>query len=113
MSLKIKVKWDDKKSRDLLARSTPRGLYAAGQVVARDSGQQVPLDTGDLLRSQAVTVDGQSVTISYDTPYAIRWHEENANFQRGRKRKYLEDPINDSDTQKRALAALAQNLRLD
>lgn len=113
MSFKIKVKWDGEKAQKALANATPRGLYEAGQVVARDSGQQVPLDTGDLLRSQAVTVEGQTVTISYDTPYAIRWHEQDANFQRGRKKKYLEDPINDKDTQRRALEALARNVRLE
>lgn len=113
MSLKIKCTWNDSKAKRALAQSTPPGLYAAGQVVARDSGQQVPIDTGALLRSQAVTVGDQSVTISYDTPYAIRWHEENANFQRGRKRKYLEDPINDKDTQQRALEALARNLKVE
>ena len=27
-------------------------------------------------------------------PYAIRWHENSANFQKGRKRFYLKDPYN-------------------
>lgn len=113
MSFKIKMKWDGEKAQKALANATPRGLYEAAQVVARDSGQQVPLDTGDLLRSQAVTVEGQEAAISYDTPYAIRWHEQDANFQRGRKKKYLEDPINDKDTQQRAFEALARNVRIE
>jgi len=26
-------------------------------------------------------------------PYAIKWHEEEANFQKGRKNNYVRDPV--------------------
>ena len=113
MSVKIKMDWKGEDVKRAVAQSTPRGLYAAMNVVAQASDAQVPLDNGDLLRSRAIDVGDDDASISYDTPYAIRWHENDANFQHGRKRKYLEDPINDPDVQRRALEALRQNVRLE
>ena len=61
-----------------------------------------------------VAEDGLSGTISYDTPYAVVQHE-NRHFrhQRGRKAKYLEDPINDKGVQREALAVLADAMGED
>lgn len=109
----VRIKWDDSRSRALLKASGERGLYAAAQVIAAESSKQVPLDQATLLRSQAVSVDGDTAAISYDTPYAVRWHEEDANFQRGRKKKYLEDPINDKSVIDAAIGALRDNIEVD
>ena len=54
--------------------------------------------------------DETSATVSFDTPYAVRWHEEPANFQRGRKNKYLEDPCNDPSIRARMLEYLKNGM---
>ena len=81
-----------------IKRASRKGLWSACDYIASMSKAQVPLDTSALMRSCAVDVntDGTEATISYDTPYAIRQHEVTwYHHQRGRKAKYLEDPIND------------------
>ena len=101
MSLKIKVDFNKGIAEAAFNEGCPRATWAALDVLARHSKEQVPLDTGMLKASCEVDVsaDGKQGTVSYDTPYACRWHEEQANFQRGRKNKYLEDPLNDAGVQ--------------
>lgn len=67
-------------------------LRAMANDIVRLSKMQVPIDTGRLQSSGHYTGGGKSYTISYATPYARRWHFEDANFQRGRKSHYLSDP---------------------
>lgn len=66
---------------------------------------EVPLDEGTLEHSGRVIMQpgkpsgcvcygGGSGTGFPVIPYAIRWHERQANFQHGRKRNYLRDPFN-------------------
>lgn len=105
-------------NKDLIEKAmrnaSKRGIYAALDVVASASKQQVPLDKGPLLASCAIDVasDGSQGTISYDTPYAVRQHEEMGyHHQRGRKAKYLEDPVNDPTVTSQALAAMAAEAR--
>ena len=87
------------------------GLIEAGEVLLEESRQQVPLDSGELMESGTVESDGESVSVSYNTPYAIRWHEEQANFQHGRKNKYLEDPANDPAVKARMMDILAHHIK--
>lgn len=78
---------------------TAKAVFAASQ-------SEVPLRDGFLMRSGGVFMapgDEPAASISYGggpgtgkpiVPYARRWHEEDANFQRGRKRRYVADPLN-------------------
>ena len=108
MSVSVKVDLHKEIAEQALQQGCQRGVWAALDVLARHSKEQVPLDTGMLKASCEVDVapDGMSGTVSYDTPYACRWHEEDANFQRGRKKKYLEDPMNDSGVQAEMMETL-------
>ena len=67
------------------------------EYVLGESIQQVPHEEGDLQSSGKVSVDEGSsrAAVSYDTPYAVRQHED-MTYQHdpGRKAKYLEDPLN-------------------
>jgi len=71
---------------------------AAGNLFA-ESEKEVPHDKGTLQGSGNVTeskIVGNelSAEVGYDTPYAARLHEHpEYNFQKGRKGKYLEDPL--------------------
>lgn len=63
--------------------------------VLRLSSFEVPHDTGWLQGHGAVLpLSENEVLVGYNTPYAARLHEHpEYNFQKGRKGKYLEDPI--------------------
>lgn len=101
MSVTVKVTIDKKLIHSVTTSGSRKATWAALDYLAARSKEQVPLDTGALKASCVVDVnaDGSQGTVSYDTPYAARWHEQDANFQRGRKKKYLEDPLNDGAVQ--------------
>ena len=63
--------------------------------VMRLSQMEVPHDEGTLQNSGAVeTLTNGDVVLGYHTPYAARLHEHpEYRFQKGRKGKYIEDPI--------------------
>lgn len=68
-----------------------------GYEIMRLSQGQVPHDKGTLQNSGNVEPVGEDVVIGYHTPYAARLHEHpEYHFQKGRKGKYLEDPIKDN-----------------
>ena len=97
--VKIKFNLDKALIQNVTKRSRKKGTRAACDHLRTVSKQQVPLDQGPLRASCAVDVadDGSQATVSYDTPYAVRQHEElGYRHQRGRKAKYLEDPCNDT-----------------
>lgn len=108
---KVEVHFDEHVAKAAVQAGGKKGIWAALDVLARHSKEQVPLDQGTLKNSCAVDVnDDLQGTVSYDTPYAVRWHETNANFQRGRKMKYLEDPLNTPSVQEEMSKALQANL---
>ena len=71
------------------------GTRTAGEYVRAQSVQEVPLDKGPLQESCEVSDNGKNtVFVSYDTPYALKQHEElGYSHPGGRKAKYLEDPF--------------------
>lgn len=102
MSVKLKINIDKALIRTVVENGGRQGTWMALDHLAAVSKDQVPLDQGPLKNSCAVDVndDGSEGTVSYDTPYAVIQHE-NTRFhhQRGRKAKYLEDPVYDGGVQ--------------
>ena len=95
--------WNGDKVVEAMRRANSRAIYATLQEIGSKSDQQVPLDESTLLKSKHIDVQGNSGVISYGggpgtghpkVPYAKRWHENSANFQHGRKKRYLADPFN-------------------
>jgi hypothetical protein len=76
-----------------------RALADTAVKVLLDSQELVPVDTGALKASGAIsevkeTNDGYEVVISYNTDYAARVHEDlDANHPHGGQAKYLEVPF--------------------
>lgn len=65
-----------------------------GEEILRLSQSEVPHDTGELQNTGHVEMRGDEATVGYNKVYAARLHENpQYNFQKGRKGKYLEDPI--------------------
>ena len=69
-------------------------LQAMADEALRLSQKEVPLDTGELMRSGHTEPEGKDILIGYNKTYAAYLHENpQFNFQNNRKGKYLEDPI--------------------
>lgn len=76
------------------------------ETVGAISDGQIPLDEGPLKSSKTIKIEFKKNTkgsLSYGggkgtgkpkIPYALKWHQKQANFQHGRKRFYLRDPFN-------------------
>lgn len=81
-----------------LTRAAEDGMDDAMQHLLTESRNQAPIEEGTLERSGKATtaVQGDEVlgAVSYNTVYAARQHEETSwHHDRGRKAKYLEDPM--------------------
>lgn len=104
-------------SLDKLAAGT-RGQIAGGLQLAAEhilarATDLVPIEEGTLQRSGTVSIDamGTTAAVSYDTPYAVRQHEElDWHHDEGRQAKYLEGPMNDPQTQQDCRQILAQTI---
>ena len=85
-----------------------RGLQLGTEHLLQVSRTQVPIEEATLERSGVASVDPGTLTgaVSYDTPYAVRQHEDlTLRHDDGRKAKYLEDPMKDEAAQIRELIA--------
>jgi hypothetical protein len=74
------------------AAKKARGVV--GDELLRLSQAEVPHDEGTLANTGISEEDGDDQIVAYNTPYAARLHEHpEYQYQKGRKGKYLEDPI--------------------
>ena len=110
--MSLQIKWDASQVLNAVNGGGEKGVRACANLLLDEARKQVPLDTGALSRSGAVDSDGLLAVVSFDTPYAVRWHEEHANFQHGRKNKYLEDPCNDAALHARMIEYLRGSIKL-
>ncbi|MFE7782038.1 hypothetical protein [Streptomyces nigrescens] len=85
-----------------------RGLRISAEHVLAESRKRVPIEEATLERSGTATLDEPSLkaAIAYDTPYAVRQHEElNYRHDAGRTAKYLEGPLAEQADTVRAIIA--------
>ena len=83
-----------KRLNEEVGKSSHRGLGAMATEVLRLSQFQVPHDTGALQNSGHTEEFTDEYIVGYNKVYAARLHENpQFRFQKGRKGKYLEDPI--------------------
>jgi hypothetical protein len=89
----MKVSWDDGQARSKADAEATRALTLAAEHLLAKANDTVPIEEGTLARSGSVDVDGRAgeATVSYDTPYALRLHENpQYAFKHGRRGKWLE-----------------------
>lgn len=71
-----------------------QALEEVANEVLRLTQFEVPHDEGTLQNSGTVERITDGVVLGYHTPYAARLHEHpEYRFQKGRKGKYIEDPL--------------------
>jgi hypothetical protein len=113
--------WDtkdfDKKVKNLVLVIEKAGAKALRDIayeILRLSSFEVPHDTGMLQASGHVEDNNpDDVLVGYNKVYAARLHEHpEYRFQKGRKGKYLEDPIKKNTPIFRRLAENAVNTSL-
>jgi len=94
---RIRLNWNGRRVTEQQRAGAVRGLRMAAEHLLGESRQEVPIEEGTLERSGVASVDEASMraAVSYDTPYAVRQHEDlDLRHDQGRKAKYLEDPMN-------------------
>jgi hypothetical protein len=103
--------WTFKPNKSVKIRSKKgaiRGLALAGEHLLGESNKQVPIEEATLERSGAASVDEAKLrgAVSYDTPYAVKQHEDlNLKHDSGRNAKYLENAFNsEADTVAKIIA---------
>ncbi|WP_371795981.1 hypothetical protein [Streptomyces sp. NBC_01718] len=103
------VRWDGDVALDAMRQGAALGVRLAAEHVLTESRRRVPIEEATLERSGVATVDEANLTaaVSYDTPYAVRQHEElQYRHDAGRTAKYLERPlIEEADTATAIIAA--------
>jgi hypothetical protein len=100
--------WRGPEAKVKMQGASRMAVMDTGAAILDASQAEVPLRDGFLQRSGVVVMAPGDVAegcVSYGggegtntgnpiVPYARRWHENSANFQKGRKRFYLKDPFN-------------------
>ncbi|MFE0727949.1 hypothetical protein ACFW2X_06795 [Streptomyces antibioticus] len=97
MTQSFRLRFDASVARRELRRAAASGLFLGAEHVLGVSNDRVPLDEAALQRSGTASVDEADLTamVSYDTPYAVRQHEEmDYRHAPGREAKYLENSVN-------------------
>jgi hypothetical protein len=112
----VRLEWRENLVVAELGAGTVEGLGRAAEWLLGESDQLVPLEEGTLARSGVASVDEASMTaaVSYDTPYAVRQHEElEWRHDPGRQAKYLEQPLHEGRDTMAAILAAAIRRRTD
>ena len=91
-SVSIKAFFDKELAQEVVEKAAMKGLVKLANNILGEAKQECPVDTGTLRNSGAVqkSTKDKTVTISFNTPYALRQHEEHKS-----KAKYLERPFNE------------------
>ncbi|MEU3102929.1 hypothetical protein [Streptomyces griseoflavus] len=116
MTQRTRLNWNGAAALRGTRAGAVRGLRVAAEHVLTESRKVVPIEEATLERSGVATVDESQLTaaVSYDTPYAVRQHEElNYRHDAGRTAKYLERPLTEQADNVAAIIAaeLRRSLR--
>jgi hypothetical protein len=96
MTQSSSFRWEGRAWLARTKKAAAKGVELGLEHVLAESKKLVPLEEGTLERSGKVTIDAERLegTVSYDTVYARRQHEELTwKHAPGRQAKYLEQPM--------------------
>lgn len=95
-------------ARAMLRANAERGTRLVTEFLLTEANRHVPHDEGTLERSGQATVDGTRGAVSYDTPYAVRQHEDMTLAHDGKgEAKWLETTFGREASTARKIAAQA------
>ncbi|MYR46597.1 hypothetical protein [Streptomyces sp. SID5910] len=94
------VRWNGQAVNRAARAGALRGVRLGAEHLLQVSRARVPIEEGTLERSATVTVDEADITaaVSYDTPYAVRQHEDmTLRHDAGRSAQYLRGPLHEEN----------------
>ena len=104
----ISMEWNDPASQ--IEANIERALLAGAEVLLDESNRKAPIETGALIRSGVARAEGHKAAAGYNTPYAVRQHEElGYQHDQGREAKFLENAA--TNNRARIEAAIVDELR--
>lgn len=110
MSGFIKFNWNGVKIMSLIdAQSNEAAMQGAHSILDR-ANEHVPLETGELMGTGQISIDGSEAAISYDTVYAARLHQHpEYNFRGQGRGRWLQDAV---DEHAETLAAMGRAFKV-
>lgn len=108
------IKWHGARAKDAAQAGARRGLARLGEHVLEQAKRIVPIEEHTLEDSGTVSVDPTElrVAVSFDTPYAVRQHEElDWKHDEDRQAKYLETPLEAAESSGLAKRLIAEEIR--
>jgi hypothetical protein len=108
MTQRARLVWAGQSAIEQVRAGAALGLRLGAEHVLGESRRRVPIEEGNLERSGTATVDEDELraAVAYDTPYAVRQHEDMTyRHDQGRQAKYLEEPLHNEAATVRALIA--------
>lgn len=80
---------------NLVSQASEEAVLLGAEHILGEARQIAPIEEGTLVRSGATAAEGKTAVVYFDTPYAVRQHEDmSLRHDAGRQAKYLEDPVN-------------------
>lgn len=95
---RFKLYWRQHDAERAVTGGTEKGLYEAAEYLLEYANRTVPFEEGILAGSGGTIVDAGRMTavVYYDTPYAVRQHEDTRlRHDPGRRAKWLEESVNE------------------
>lgn len=92
------LKWYGDDAERKVFEAAGDGLFEAAEFLLEEANRTVPLEEGPLQNSGVASVDRTALmaAVSYNTPYAVRQHEElDYRHDEGRRAKWLELSLNE------------------
>lgn len=87
------MQWNGDVVRQAIERSAKEAARKGAEHIKERAVQRTPLETGALRNSAKVTTSGKTAAVSYNTPYAVKQHEE-VGYQHGDgEAKFLENTV--------------------
>ena len=91
------VNWRGDKVKGKVKLAADKALLRAGEYILEQSNRTIPHETGHMAGTgRATKLSDLAVAISYDTPYALRQHEDTRlRHASGRRAKWLERTLDE------------------
>lgn len=91
MAREFEIRFDTSDALRRLEDAGGRAVRDGAEHLLEQANRTIPIEEGTMARSGQVTSEGTTAAVSYDTPYAVRQHEDTRlRHDPGRRAKWLE-----------------------
>lgn len=90
----MSMQWNTR-AAEAITEAAQTGIFEAAEALLDQAVEKTPVQDGILRASARATQEGNVAAVSFNTPYAVRQHEElGYQHPNGGEAKYLEKPAN-------------------